>query len=281
MQCVRRATLPSDEKIARAKRDERAMRRRRETKMRRALVQTRFLRILTVTQSKSRLAPRRHRPVRGSRSRSTKGTSHRSSDSERHPRAPGAPSRTKSCALPSTQSREPRFASACARHATTRAGSESELGSAAVKTNRRVERATETDPPRKKSRTTLRAEPPSRPNRTRLPRRLPCPQMSRTTSRINRTTAVHRPTRRATMTKTNEAREERRRRGLRRSSFAAGGARRRRRRSPRSRRATPSFRGGGGLVPSRARDAKRREKNARPGFRTPWFACRARRARGF
>ena len=275
MRCERRAPLPSDEKIARAKRDERAKSRHRATKMRRTLVWTRLLRFLTMTRSRRRLAPRRHRPLRGSGFRSTRGTSHRSSGSERHPRAPRAGSPTKSCALPSTQSREPRFASACA----TRAGSE--LGSTEEKkTNRRAERR-KTNPPKKKWRMTRRRAP-SRSNRTRLPRRLPCPHMSRATPRT-RTSRVtpddHRPVRHAT--KKNEAREERRRKGIRRSPFAAGGARRRRRRSPRSRRATPSFRGAGGRVTSRARNAKPRENNARHSSPTPWFACSARRARGF
>ena len=228
-----------------------------------------------MTRSTRRLAPRRHRPLRGSGFRSTRGTSHRSSGSERHPRAPRASSPTKSCALPSTQSREPRLASACA----TRAGSE--LGSTEEKkTNRRAERR-KTNPPKKKTNPRMtRRRAPSRSNRTRLPRRLPCPYMSRATPRTSRGPPDdQRRVRHAT--KKNEAREERRRKGTRRSPFAAGGARRRRRQSPRSRRATPSFRGAGGRVTSRARNAKPRENNARRSSPTPWFACSARRGRGF
>jgi len=144
-------------------------------------------------------------------------------------------------------------------------------------------RAKKNQPAEKKTNPRMtRRRAPSRSNRTRLPRRLPCPRMSRATPRT-RTSRVtpddHRPVRHAT--KKNEAREERRRKGIRRSPFAAGGARRRRRRSPRSRRATPSFRGAGGRVTSRARNAKPRENNAWRSSPTPWFACSARRGRGF
>lgn len=140
MPCDRRAPLPSDVRISWAKRDERVTSRRCVTKMRRTLVSTWFLRILRS----------RHRPLRGSRSRSTKGTSHRSSGSERHPRAPGPRSPTRSCASPSTQSREPRFARACARHATTRAGS------AVGPTERRSKNQTNRREARKKNSTVSR-----------------------------------------------------------------------------------------------------------------------------